>query len=129
MVIDAAYNSIWDSGRTIITTNCKWDTEKRVAFDVDMSDDLIDEDGEEVESLDAEYVELPDGERIFVDYEQEKDGFIPAFLLTAKVYVNFDLEVEGNSEKEIYTKALALFKDNLEKIGVNALTIDEYLEV
>lgn len=71
-IINADYVSVWDA-EDEVHTPCKWDTVKRIAFDIDTADEP---DGANM--LTSEYVELPNGIQIDVDSENETDEGIPA---------------------------------------------------
>jgi len=71
MIVYATYVSVWDED-TEIRTECKWDTVKKVAFDVA----TVEVSG--VEVLVREYVELLDGTTIDVNSCYETDDGIPA---------------------------------------------------
>jgi hypothetical protein len=58
-IINANYVSIWDGG-TEIRTECKFDTKKNLAFDIESTDENI----EDLDFLDKEYIELPSGETV-----------------------------------------------------------------
>lgn len=64
----ASYISIWD-GNTEIRTNCSIDLETKLVSDIQSVDDVYD-----LEILEKEYVELPDGTEI-LNFTTE-DGYI-----------------------------------------------------
>lgn len=59
MKLVATYVSVWDGG-TEISTPCFFDTEKNLAFDIESTDENI----EDLDILDREYIELQDGTQI-----------------------------------------------------------------
>lgn len=58
-IVNATYVSVWDGG-TEIRTSCKFDTNKNLAFDIESTDEEI----EDLDFLDKEYIELPNGETV-----------------------------------------------------------------
>lgn len=66
--IPVTFVSVWDGG-TEIRTNALFNPETKLVHDIEVVDG-VDEDGEEVELLDRQYIELPSGEII------EENGFI-----------------------------------------------------
>ncbi len=56
MVVNATYVSVWDGG-TKIETSCQFDTEKKLAFDIESIDDV-----EDLDILDEEYITIGDQE-------------------------------------------------------------------
>lgn len=67
-IIDVTYVSVGDGG-TEIETSAKYNTITKEVFDIE-STEGIDEEGDEVISLDEEYIVLPDGKQLRV-YEHE----------------------------------------------------------
>jgi hypothetical protein len=61
-IIEATYTSVWDSG-VEITSACKYDADERRVFDI------ADSGATGVESLEREYVTLPDGTELGEDDE------------------------------------------------------------
>jgi hypothetical protein len=59
-IIEATYTSVWDGG-VEITSACKYDADERRVFDI------ADADVSGVESLEREYVTLPDGTELGED--------------------------------------------------------------
>lgn len=97
MIYNATYVSVWD-GDTEIRTDCKWDDERMVAFDIGM----VDVSG--IESLDREYVELPDGREINVDSyyrfgDVDGDDLIPVEI----EWLAEALQGELGAVAEVYT--------------------------
>jgi hypothetical protein len=70
-VVEATYVAVWDGG-TEVRTPCKWDTAKRVAFDIETAD------VQGVEVLEREFVELPGGTTVALDSRRAGDEGIPA---------------------------------------------------
>lgn len=56
MIVNATFVSVWDGG-TKIETSCKFDTEKKLAFDIESIDDV-----EDLDILDEEYITFGDQE-------------------------------------------------------------------
>ena len=69
--IPVTYVSVWDGG-TEIRTSALFNPETKLVHDIETVEG-VDEDGEEVEILDREYIELESGEII------EEPGFILEF--------------------------------------------------
>ena len=69
--IPVTYVSVWDGG-TEIRTGALFNPETRLVHDIEIVEG-VDEDGEEVEILDRQYIELASGEII------EENGFILEF--------------------------------------------------
>lgn len=67
--IKATYVSVWDGG-TEIRTACIYDPISKVISEIETTDEEI----EDLDVLDREYIELPDGTEIAV--EQNEDGEI-----------------------------------------------------
>lgn len=63
-IIDVLYVSVWNGGYEI-KTKAKYDVKTKEVFDIE-SVEAIDEDGDEVETLDEEYIILPNGEELSV---------------------------------------------------------------
>ena len=72
VVKEATFTSVWNGGYEI-TTHCKVNTVTQEIFDIEVADNLVDEDGDELEILDREYVTI-DGieycaENVYSDIE------------------------------------------------------------
>lgn len=59
-IVEADYVTVWDSGCSTFTTTCKYDKKANNVFDVES----VEVDGFDLNSLDEEYIILPDGTRI-----------------------------------------------------------------
>lgn len=73
MVKNVKFISEWNGGFEVVT-NAKYNEETGEIFDIELYDgELIDEDGDELEYLDAQYIELESGKRLEA-YESENDN-------------------------------------------------------
>lgn len=73
-IVLAEYVSVWDD-QDEVRTPCLWHVRKRIAFDIDISDEP---DG--ANALTREYVQLDDGTEIDVDHDLETNEGIPAIV-------------------------------------------------
>lgn len=66
-VVEAAFFSVWDCGDICVETSCKVNLKTREVFDIEESEEWSDA----VDSLDEQYIILPDGARAEVIRESE----------------------------------------------------------
>jgi hypothetical protein len=66
--INATFVSVWDNGSRTIESLCKFDPNTRKVTDIEMVEDEI----EDLDVLDREYVELPDGTELDVEIDDLK---------------------------------------------------------
>lgn len=65
--------SVWNGGFEV-TTNATYDPKTKIVSDIELYDgELIDEDGDELEFLDGQFIELQSGERLKVKNDEDDD--------------------------------------------------------
>lgn len=72
-VLNVTYVSVWDGGFEI-ESKAKFNPETKHVFDIEVVE-AVDCEGDEVETLDEEYILLPDGTKFTVEEDEESGKY------------------------------------------------------
>lgn len=69
-IVNVSYISVWDNGFEAIS-NAKYDIDNNLAFDIEAAS-LYDDDGDEVQILLGQYIEIPTVGRFSIDEDSDE---------------------------------------------------------
>lgn len=101
-ILDVDYVSEWDDGFEIVT-EAKFNTKTQEVFDIESTDNLIDDDGDEVQNLNREFIRIDDSIELEVKENDEGLRFttVPYLIVKSK-----DDSIETQNKTESTSKTM-----------------------